>query len=353
MFDMGRVSWRFGVSRFLTPLVFALVPLLAGCASFKASRRLDVSPFAQNTVGLIGEVQRANKPLEWVYLKKYESLPEVLAARQMAGPARELMRGVAIYSTQIVSIYESPLSESRKSQEVARYLDETIRARLKENPRADEFLTQAELDKAVQGARSAPTFMAALGAAQPVVSAALAYGNQIYDDMDQAIGKADNELSSRIEAENAPVKLERERLERLQLSGITSYRLLTEYRLGNNSALDSLRSLDPQAAEALPAGKKPTAAVMDGVEKQIRDRVDAIGQMHDRLSPQFDIYKAEQAELEDLRTQAREAARLGRITLITWARSHRNLANGIAVPAAIDVMGMMKSAAGQAKSLVP
>jgi len=53
------------------------------------------------------------------------------------------------------------------------------------------------------------------------------------------------------------------------------------------------------------------------------------------------------------RTQAREEARLGRITLITWARSHRNLANGIAVPASIDVMSMVRSAAEQAWSPVP
>ena len=345
---MRRVSWRF---REL--LLLAMASLLTGCASFKATRRLDVSPFAQNTVGLIGEVQRATQPLDWVYLKKYESLPVILEARQTYAPARELMRGIAIYSTQIVSIYESPLSESRKSQELARYLDETIRERLKGNPRADEFLTQAELDKAVQGARSAPTFMAALGAAQPVVSAALAYGNDVYDEMDQAIAKADVELLSRIETEFAPVKRERERLEDMQLAGIASYRLLTEYRLGNIAALDSLRAADSQAAEALPAGKKPTAATLDGVEKQIRERVDAIGQMHGKLDPQFETYKAEEAELDQLLTQAREAARLGRITLLTWARSHRNLANGIAVPAAIDVMGMVRGAAGQARSMVP
>ena len=333
-------------------LVLAALPLLAGCASFKASRRLDVSPFAQNTVGLIGEVQRANKPLEWVYLKKYESLPLILDARRTYAPARELMRGIAIYSTQIVSIYESPLSESRRSQEVARYLDETIRQRLKDNPRADAFLTQAELDKAVQGARAAPTFMAALGAAQPVVSAALAYGNQIYDEMDQAIGKADQDLVSHIEADFAQLKTERAKLESMQLSGIASYRLLTEYRLGNNAALDSLRAADPEAAEALGVGKKPTAAALDAAEKQILERVDTIGQMYSRLDPQFEVYKAEQAELELLRTQAREAARLGRITLILWARSHKNLAAGIAVPAAIDVMGMVRSAAGSAKGAI-
>ena len=345
MFDRGRVSWWCGA--------LAMLPLLGGCASFKATRRLDVSPFAQNTVGMIGEVQRANKPLEWVYLKKYESLPAVLDARRNYAPARELMRGIAIYSTQIVSIYESPLPESRKAQELARYLDESIRERLKANPRSDAFLTQAELDKAVQGARAAPTFMAALGAAQPVVSAALAYGNQIYDEMDQAIGKADQELIARIESDFASVKDERERLESMQLSGITSYRRLTEYRLGNDLALDSLRRADPEAAELLPAGKKPAAAALDGAEKQIRERVDMLGQMHDKLDPQFAIYRAEQDELELLRTQAREAARLGRITLITWARSHRNLASGIAVPASIDVMGMVRSAAGQAKSMVP
>jgi hypothetical protein len=286
-----------------------------------------------------------------VYLKKYESLPAILEARRMYGPARELMRGIAIYSTQIVSIYESPLPDSRRSQELSRYLDETIRARLKDNPRSDAFLTQAELDKAVQGARSAGSFMEALGAAQPVVSAALAYGNQIYDDMDQAIGKADNELQSRIEVEFAPLKHEMARIEALQLSSISAFRLLTEYRMGSNSALDSLRAIDPESAETLPAGKKPTAAALEGAEKQILERVETLGQMHARLDPQFEIYKAQQAELEMLRTQAREAARLGRITLITWARSHKNLAAGIAVPAQIDIMGMVKGAAGKATSL--
>jgi hypothetical protein len=123
--------------------------------------------------------------------------------------------------------------------------------------------------------------------------------------------------------------------------------------MGGNAALDSLRAIDPESAETLPAGKKPSAAALDAVEKQILGRVETLGQLHSRLDPQFEVYKAEQGELEQLRTQAREAARLGRITLITWARSHRNLASGIAVPAQIDIMSMVKGAAGQAKSLVP
>jgi hypothetical protein len=44
---------------------------------------------------------------------------------------------------------------------------------------------------------------------------------------------------------------------------------------------------------------------------------------------------------------------MGRITLILWARSHQNLAAGIQVSAAIDVMGMVRGAAGKAAGSFP
>src|SRR4029077_5108127 len=177
------------------------------------------------------------------------------------------------------------LSESRRGNELARYLDESIRQRLRENPNSQAFLTQAELATAIQGARAPSTLMDALGAAQPVVSAALAYGNKVYDTMDSLIGVADNDLVTRIEAEHAPLKVEMEKLESLQVSGVSSYRLLTEYRLGNPAALDSLRAIDSEAAETLPAGKKPTAAALDAAEKRILDRVETLTPMHGRLTP--------------------------------------------------------------------
>jgi hypothetical protein len=69
------------------------------------------------------------------------------------------------------------------------------------------------------------------------------------------------------------------------------------------------------------------------------------------LEQQFEEYRAEQTELDAIRIQAREATRLGRITLILWARSHRNLAGGVKVPAAINLMGMVQSAAGKATGI--
>ena len=98
-----------------------IVSLLAGCSTFKASKRLDVGPFAENTVGMIGEVQRATKPVVWIHLKKYDNLPAVADARRAYAPARTLMRGVALYSTQVVSVYESSLPEERKAAELVMF----------------------------------------------------------------------------------------------------------------------------------------------------------------------------------------------------------------------------------------
>ena len=335
----------------LVPLVLA-APLFAGCASFKSTQRLDVGPFAENTVGMIGEVQRATKPAVWTYLKKYETLPSIKDVRLAYAPARTLMRGVALYSTQIVSIYESDLSDSRKSQELARYLDEGIRERLKANPRADVFLTQGRLDSAVAKARSSSTFMGALGAAQPVVSAALSYGNSIYDSLDTKIDLAAADIDARIEGEFAPLKRRLDAVSDLQLMTTGRYTQLARYRLGDDAALDSLRAQDREAAQAMPAGKRPSAAAIDATEKRILSQLEITSTLRAELERQFETYKAEQEELDGIRIQARESTRLGRITLILWARSHRNLVAGVKVPAAINVMGMVQSAAGKAAGAV-
>ena len=333
----------------LTILV-AVTPLLAGCASFRASKRLDVGPFAENTVSMIGEVQRATKPVVWTYLKKYDQLPSVQNVRRAASPARTLMRGVAMYSTQLVSIYESDLTDARKSQELATYLDVSVRERLRNNATAQVFLTQGALDSSVTKVRGSTDFLAALGAAQPVVSAALAYGNSLFDTLDVQVDVAAADIDSRIEREFGPLKEQVESITDLRLRATRGYTLLSRYRYGDDAALDTLRAIDPQSAEAL-TGKRPTAAALDATEKRILAQIETTTQLRAHLDEEFDQYKAEQLELDQLRIQAREISRLGRITLILWARSHRNLATGVTVPAAINVMGIVQSAAGKATGI--
>jgi len=336
-----------------TILVMAFLASVTSCATFRSSTRLDVGPFAENTIGLIGEVQRTTQPVVWVHLRPYESLPSVIEARRAILPTRALMRSVALYSTQVVSIYESDVSDARKSAELALYLDETIRASLKSRPSTEAFFSQTDLDSAITSVRLAPTFLKALGAAQPIVSAALSYGNAAYDSMEVRINLAADDINARIESGFEPLKQQLEVLQILQVQAAGDFSLLKQYRRGNEEALEMLRAQNPEIAELLPAGRKPPIAALDLAEKQLAGRVDTIRTLRDHLEPDFEIYQAQEQELDALRHQGLDGARLGRITLILWARSHRNLAAGIKVPARIDLMVLAKSAAGQAKSLIP
>jgi hypothetical protein len=333
--------------RFALAVVIALA---AGCRSFRSSKELDVGPFAENTVEMIGEVQRATKPLVWTHLKQYESLPSVQSVRDGYAPARTLMRGVALYSTQIVSIYDSELSDTQKSEELARYLDEAVRERLRNERQASLFLGPATLDSAVVKVRAAPTFMGALMAAQPVVSAALGFGNAVYDSVELKIDRAAADIDRRIEAEFAPLKRQQADVSELELWAMARYSWLSRYRLGDAAALDSLRAHDPEAAAAMPQGKRPTPAAIESTEKRLLDQLAEVGTLRGQLDKRLEEYRAQQKELDSIRVQGREATRLGRITLIEWARSHRNLASGIRVPAAIDLLGMMQ---GAASTVVP
>jgi len=249
-----------------------LAAMLGGCASFRSSKRLDVGPFAENTVGMIGEVQRATKPVVWTYLKKYDQLPSVQQVRQAARPAWTLMRGVALYSTQLVSIYESDLSDKRKSQELATYLDQAIRERLRSNPRATLFLTQGALDTSVTNVRASSDFLSALGAAQPVVSAALSYGNSLYDSLDVEIDQAAADIDARVEKEFAPIKEQIETLTGLQIRGTRSYGLMDRVLSLRQRRGPRHAPVDQPRERGVAPGREATHAGVAGRDRKAHPR---------------------------------------------------------------------------------
>lgn len=334
--------------------VLAATGLLSGCAAFTGSKHVDVSPFSENTVGMLGELQKFNRPVIWVQLKKYQSLPSVSAARQAMLPIRSLLRGVGLYSMQVVALYDSPLSEDRKISELARYLSEYIRPALASADTDEVRFSAAELDKVVGNIRASKTFLAALGASQPLVNAAVAHGNSLFDAMDGVVAAAAADVGERVEAQYAPLKQSVSELDAMHVASLHSYALLERFRGGESAALDTLRRSDAAACAYLPAGKAPAPKDLDQAERFLIDRSTTIKAMRDQLDPEASNYRECLAELDNLRNQTEERAKLGRLTLLLWGRSHRNLAAGVSVKPMIDVMGIMKSTvATGAKGLIP
>jgi len=317
--------------------------LLTGCATFRGSKRVDVGPFSENTVGMVGEMQKLNRSVTWTHLKKYETLPSVLAARDAVGQVRVLMRGVAFYSSQVVSLYDSPLPEERKISELARYMKEIITPNLTASGSPEFQVTPGYMDTLLQDIRSRQTFLSALDAAQPLVRLTVTAGDMLFDRAENNVQRAGADINAGIEAEFGSLRRRIEELDALHVASVHSYTLLLQFRGGDPAALDSLRLGDAGIREYLPYGRTPAAKDLDAAERFVVERSTTIKSLRDQLEPEFLIYKENQAELEAMRNQTDERARLGRATLFLWARSHRNLAAGISVPPMIDVVGIMKS----------
>ena len=190
---------------------------------------------------MLGELQKFNRPVIWVNLKKYQALPSVTAARAAILPIRALLRGVGLYSMQVVALYDSPLSEERKISELARYLTEYIRPALASVDSTDVRYSTAELDKVVGNIRTSKTFLSALGAAQPVVNATVAHGNSLFDSMDGLVMAAAADVGDRVEAQYAPLKQSVAELDSMHVASLHSYALLERFRGGESVALDTLR----------------------------------------------------------------------------------------------------------------
>jgi len=337
----------------------ALAVLLgsSGCSLFRADRRLDMGPFGENTIAMVGEMQKFNRPAPWVYLKKYQSHPRVAELGPTVAASRKLMRGVAFYSMQITALNESKVSEPRRISELARYLDEIVRPVLPVETEPEAMFTQADLDAVLKEVRKAETFLDGLAAAQPLINAVQARGLHVFNQLDDQVAAAAAAIGGDIEQEFGPLKRNIVELELLQERAMEGVTLLYKYRLGDQEALPALRALYPPVADQLPSGRPPTAKQLEATELELVGQLQRIKLLKDQLGPEFAIYKESQRELEMLRIQAEERARLGRATLVLWTRSHKNLGLGVAVPPAIDVMGLLRTAtgaaAGAAGKLVP
>jgi hypothetical protein len=329
----------------------------AGCSLFRTDRRLDMGPFGENTITMVGEMQKFNRPAPWVYLKKFQVHPEVRKGMPILQETRRLLRGVAFYSMQITSLNESKLSDRRKLQELARYLKEIVRPTLPAEMGGGSAFSQEDFDDLLKDLASRETFLDGLSAAQPLVNAAQAHGLLLFDQFDDRLVVIAEAINGEIEAQFAPLKRNIVELEALQERAMEGVTLLYRYRLGEAEALPALRTLYPPVVEQLPTGKSPTAKQLEAAELELVAQLQRIKGLKEQLTPEFMVYKESQRELETLRILNEERSRLGRATLVLWARSHKNLGMGVGVPPAIDVMGLLKTAtgaaAGSAGKLVP
>lgn len=315
-----------------------VLSLLGGCAKFSASRKMDPGPFGENVTVMVGDITaEVRKPF---YIKKYVYGPAAEEYQAEWQTLRKMLRNIVLYSTQVVNIAQSPMTERKKPNALAATLKEIM------NPISDQRLaegqmTRAELNELIRDVEIQDTMLNALQKAQPLVDRVANFVDANFDRVESSLNKMVRDIDARMDER---WHLNRENVESLYaLQGRTfkSYALLYQYREGDPAGLDALRKNDPAIMNNVGKDRSVSDKELEVVESQIMARLKNLNAIREQVSPQVEQYIAEVRERDELYNAHKDTGKKIRTTIMLWARAHRNLGAGIPVPPEIDLYSVM------------
>jgi hypothetical protein len=253
---------------------------------------------------------------------------------------KKTMRGIVLYSSQVVNIAQSPMTERKKPNAIAALLKE-LTAPVPDKRLADFRLTREELNDIIRNVEIQDTMLAALGQAQPLVDRVASYVEASFERVETALNKLVRDIDARMDATWHLNRTNVEALYGLQNLTFRSYALLYQYREGDPAALNALRENDPALQPFIGKDRSVAEKDLEATEAQIMARLKNLNQIREQIMPQVERYLAEARERDELYNQHKETGKKLRTTMMLWARAHRNLAAGIPVPPEIDLYNVL------------
>jgi hypothetical protein len=300
---------------------------------------MDAGPFGENTTVLMADVAAdfAKKPF---HIKKYLYGPSRDEYAAEWANLKKTMRGIVLYSSQVVNIAQSSLAERKKPNEVARTLRD-IMAQVPDERLTEFHLTRTEVNDIIRNIEIQNNMLDALTQAQNIVDRVANFTDSSFERVDAALNKLLQDINDRMEERWALNRSNVESLYALQGRTFKSYALLYQYREGDPAGLNALRENDPAFQNLLGKDRTPSEKELEMVESQLMARLKNLFSIREQLMPQVEQYLAEARERDEVYNQHREMGKKLRTTVMLWARSHRNLAKGIPVPPEIDLYNII------------
>ncbi len=329
----------------------ALVAVVA-CSNFKSSRRMDMGPFAENTVNMLAEAQKVVQPLQWNYLRDYRPMANRDSIGAELAIVRGVFRGIGLYSIQVVSLNNANLSGKERAAKLADYLDDVCRPIVQAGKAGPVGLTAGHLDSVLTNIRAQTDYLSAIGAANPLIYSIVTYTIARVDHLQATLQPVFGQIASDIESRYADTRHQVTDLNALETRDVRTFIALEDYR-GGTGSLESVVASDPSIAVTLAPGGKSSAGTVDAAQGVLRQRLATIDEVRKQLELKTDLHNNQAAELDDFQNELDRRVRAARLMLIYWLRSHSNLAAGIQVPPAINIGEMVGSSAKKAVSALP
>lgn len=333
--------------------LWVALALVSGCSKFKGSHALDMGPFAENTVTMLAEAQASAQPLQWIYLRDYRDMAATDTVMRDVELVRRVFRGIGFYSIQVVALNNARLSDHQRALKLADYIEDVTDPIMATHDYATFGSTAAQVDSVLKQTRAQTTYLGALAAANPLVYSITTFCIARVDRIAGTTRVALQRIQSAVDTDFAATKRSLEELDADEEANVQNYLLLQDYRAGKTESLEPLLARDPSLRETLQAKGKPSAEAVDAAQRTLQDRLASIDEVRKQLGLRKDLHTHQVAELDEFRTELDRRNRTARLMLIYWMRSHSNLAQGVAIPPAINMEKIASDSAKKALKSVP
>jgi hypothetical protein len=305
---------------------------LPGCAGmqgkFSGSQSENLGPFASQTIAVIGEADFGFTEKRSVYIR--EHLPEEGFAEfvEYSDAADTLFSAIIDYSMKIVNLSESNSSEKERINAYADYV-----ASFREEAITTLGGTADDQKALVAEIREADSYLEALRTAQPLIDAVQRYGEVLLLDMAKSTDDLALDTEVSIDGEYATLVEYTELLEDKRNEILRALQRIYQYEDGNVEALQTLVDSNVVRSMTQKLGKSPSEEKLRALEAHLISRLESLSAVAATIEPDWVQYRATHEELDRLHAKVLGEIRLARLSLLSWGRAHRLMAEGKTDPA--------------------
>lgn len=312
------------------------VLIVSGCASnsnmWRSSEHAEITPFAQQTLQVLGVENIQVRDNELLYLRMYVSDDfKQLDLLQERLRILDAIRDRAIdYSIELLSITEDYY---RESERVAAYA-ESLQTNLAGAIITAKLLTEEEWKEKLEHIKKQTRFLDALREFQTVVNSTSRYYEDLISEIENTLlQNVRQEFDKRIQREFGVTLAYLDTLYNTRDQLFLGVTALEKYKSGNKKALLNYWKNTTPYNQRIMHDTQPNDGLVQEYSAQLQADIERNNALIRATDTDTQDYLKTRNELETQEDQIYRALAAARIQFVTWSRAHKALANGVKDPA--------------------
>lgn len=297
---------------------------------FSGSEREEIKPFAKTTVDVLVVEDIQIRDNELVYLRRYvdDSFVELDELQRYMRQIRLYKNRLVEYSIELVRLTEEHEQESARVAAYASHLEQIVKI-----PELDQIgITEAEWSETLTNIRNQDSFLNALRAFQPVITAAtIDFAAVITRIESELLASARKEFDRRIESSFREVNQLRLILHEKRRELLAAMIAVEQYRGGDATAIADFRRSGTYLDESF-SSNSPDENQLAEFESDLRERISYSTMLLAETDADYAIYEKTRAELDRKEIEILEALTIARLQIETWTQAHHALSRGVKKP---------------------